>query len=68
MTAWPVLLDQALKYDEAGNLLSANLDLKNPNAAETIEHLPPQELVADIIKKERQILNLMAEIEQALRR
>ena len=56
-----------LKYDDAGNLLSANLDLKNPNAAEDIAHRPPEELVADIVKKERQILALMGEIEGLLR-
>ena len=57
---------EVLEYDDQSNLLSANLDLKNPNAAEAIEHLPPEELVADIIKKERQILALMDEIEQVL--
>jgi type I restriction enzyme M protein len=43
-----------------------NLDSKNPNAADTIEHMPPEQLVADIIHKERQILALMEEVEQAL--
>jgi type I restriction enzyme M protein len=64
--AWQVPIAEVLKYDDQGNLLSANLDLKNPNTAEAIEHLPPEELVADIINKERQILALMAEIEQTL--
>jgi type I restriction enzyme M protein len=57
---------EVLKYDDQGNLLSANLDIKNPNAAEAIEHRPPEDLVADIIKKERQILELMDEIGQTL--
>jgi type I restriction enzyme M protein len=65
--AWRAPVAEVLKYDDQGNLLSANLDVKNPNAAEAIEHLPPEELVADIIKKERQILMLMGEIEEALR-
>ena len=64
--AWSVAVDEVLKYDENGNLLSANLDIKNPNAAEAIEHLPPEELVADIIKKEREILVLVDEIIQVL--
>jgi type I restriction enzyme M protein len=64
--AWLVPVADVLKYDDVGNLLSANLDIKNPNAAEAIEHLPPEELVADIIKKEQQILSLMNEIEQVL--
>ena len=60
--AWKVPVEDVLKYDDAGNLLSANLDVKNPNAAEDIAHRPPKELVADIVKKEQQILALMAEI------
>ena len=43
-----------------------NLDRKNPNAAETLEHLPPEQLVAEIVAKERRILELMAEIEAEL--
>jgi type I restriction enzyme M protein len=64
--AWCIPVAEVLKYDDQGNLLSANLDIKNPNAAEAIEHRPPEDLVADIIKKERQILELMDEIGQTL--
>ncbi len=39
-----------------------NLDAKNPAAAETLDHRPPQELVADIVAKEQEILRLMQEI------
>ncbi len=39
-----------------------NLDAKNPNAAEALDHRPPGELVADIVNKEREILRLMEEI------
>jgi type I restriction enzyme M protein len=65
--AWKVSARDVLIYDEEGNLVSANLDIKNPNSTEAIEHLPPVQLVADIIDKERQILTLMGEIEQALK-
>jgi len=65
--AWKVSLADVLKYDASGALLSANLDLKNPSAAEDITHRPPEELVADIVKKEQQILALMAELEDLLR-
>jgi type I restriction enzyme M protein len=64
--AWSVSARDVLKYDQEGNLVSANLDIKNPHAAEAIEHLPPTRLVADIIEKERQILALMDEIERNL--
>ncbi|MDP9347723.1 MAG: type I restriction-modification system subunit M [Gemmatimonadota bacterium] len=43
-----------------------NLDVKNPNAASDFEHMPPEQLVEDIIKKEMRILEIMGEIRQAL--
>jgi len=64
--AWKVPVDEVLKYDEEGNLVSANLDLKNPNAGEDFEHVEPEKLVARIIQKEQQILAMMNEIQQAL--
>ncbi len=60
--AWKVKIADVLKYDEQGNLLSANLDMKNPNGGDEIEHRPPEELVAEIMEKERQILALLGEI------
>ena len=64
--AWRVPAAAVLKYDSAGNLLSVNLDIKNPNAVENFEHMPPEQLVADIIKKERRILEILAEVQQVL--
>ncbi len=43
-----------------------NLDLKNPNATQAIEHLPPEQLVEDILAKERRIIEIIEEIKQAL--
>jgi type I restriction enzyme M protein len=43
-----------------------NLDIKNPNAAEDLEHLPPERLVEDIQLKERRIIEIMAEIKGLL--
>lgn len=40
-----------------------NLDLKNPNSADALEHRPPHELVASILMKEREILRLMEQIQ-----
>jgi len=64
--AWKVSAADVLKYDEHRNLISVNLDLKNPNTAETLEHLPPEQLVSDIMEKERRILAIMGEIQQVL--
>lgn len=66
--AWRVAVDEVLTYDDAGALVGANLDVKNPNAGEDFEHMPPEELVADIVQKEEQILAIMAEIRSLLAR
>ncbi len=64
--AWKVAADDVLKYDDNGDLLSVNLDVKNPTSVEALEHLAPSDLAADIIEKERQILCLMEEIREEL--
>ncbi len=43
-----------------------NLDHKNPNSADALEHLPPEQLVQSILKKEREILSLMEEVENEI--
>ena len=48
----------------AGN--SYNLDLKNPSAAQDFEHLPPEQLLADIVHKEKRILALLEELQAEL--
>ncbi len=65
--AWKVAASSVLKYDDAGNLISVNLDIKNPNAKDDFEHLPPEQLAADILKKEQRIAEIMAEIQAVLR-
>jgi len=64
--AWRVRPEEVLKYDDAGLLVSANLDLKNPNAPQEAEHLPPEQLVGDILKKEQQIAEIVTEIRDIL--
>lgn len=60
--AWKVDVEDVLKYDEEDKIVSVNLDIKNPNIAKTLEHLPPAEIVNSIIYKERNILELMEEV------
>ena len=64
--AWKVKARDVLKYDESGRLVSVNLDIKNPTSAEVLEHLPPEQLVNDIVQKEQRILEIMGEIRQVL--
>ncbi len=40
-----------------------NLDQKNPNSVDALEHRPPLELVGSILGNEREILRLMEEIQ-----
>ena len=43
-----------------------NLDVKNPHAKADSEHLPPEQLVADILAKELQIADVMREVQALL--
>jgi type I restriction enzyme M protein len=64
--AWRVAAKDVLRYNEAGGLVSANLDIKNPRGKPDYEHLPPEQLVEDILKKEQRIAELMSEIKGLL--
>ena len=64
--AWKVAAKDVLKYDESGALVSVNLDIKSPNSKVELEHLPPEQLADDILKKEQRIAELMEEIKQTL--
>lgn len=57
--AWRVPVEQVVAN-------GYNLDVKNPNAKRDYEHLPPQELVEDILKKEQRIVELLQEIKEML--
>ena len=63
--SWKVPVGDILEYDD-DNLVSANLDIKNPNTAEALEHRPPEELIADILEKEGRIMQLISEIDHEL--
>ena len=56
---WKVPVEQILAND-------CNLDIKNPNGKTDLEHLPPEQLVEDILKKEHRIAEIMMEIKQML--
>lgn len=59
--AWKVPTKEILESN-------CNLDLKNPNAAPDFEHLPPEQLVEDILAKEERITEIMREIKDLLGR
>jgi type I restriction enzyme M protein len=64
--AWKIKAGDVLKYDENKNLISVNLDIKNPSSKDDFEHLPPEQLAKDILKKEERIAEIMREIGQSL--
>ncbi|MBI5192988.1 MAG: N-6 DNA methylase [Nitrospirae bacterium] len=57
--AWKVKVEDVISNNY-------NLDIKNPNSKDDFEHLPPERLVDDIVKKEQRILEIMADIRQVL--
>ena len=61
--AWKVDVKDVLKYDAEGKVVAADLDIKNPNSAEALVHLPPAEIANSIIHKEQRILELIREIQ-----
>jgi type I restriction enzyme M protein len=65
--AWRVRPENVLTYDNAGMLVSANLDLKNPNGPHEAKLKSPEQLVEDILLKERRIVEIMGEVREALR-
>ena len=60
--AWKVAISDILKYNDDGTLASCNLDQKNPNSEESLEHLPPSQLLLDILAKERRFIEIIEEI------
>ena len=48
---------------QKAKVVSADLDIKNPNSAEALVHLPPAEIANSIIHKEQRILELIREIQ-----
>jgi type I restriction enzyme M protein len=59
--AWKVPASEILKN-------GCNLDTKNPRGKVDFEHLPPEQLADDILKKEQRIAEIMGEIKTLLRK
>ena len=57
--AWKVSVEDILAHD-------CNLDIKNPRGKQDFEHLPPEQLVADILTKEQRIAEIMLEMKKML--
>jgi type I restriction enzyme M protein len=60
--AWKVSAKRLVQLDDQQRATACNLDIKNPHAGEIEDHRKPQEIVDEIIKREREILSLMDQI------
>jgi len=59
--------DQAWKVSSKELLANGcNLDRKNPSAKDDIAHLPPEDLAASILEKEKRIAEIMGNIRKLL--
>ena len=58
--AWKVPVEEIL-------VSNCNLDRKNPKAKDDLEHLAPEILIVNLLKKQKRIEELMADIQLALR-
>lgn len=45
-----------------------NLDIKNPNKPKAEEYRPPEEIITNVIKKEKRLLEIMHEIQEHIRK
>jgi type I restriction enzyme M protein len=57
--AWKVPAEDILKNN-------CNLDIKNPNGKQDLEHRPPEQLVDGILEKEQRILDILADMKKLL--
>jgi len=60
--AWKVPAADLLVRDNAGGVVSVNLDVSNPNRAADLAHRSPEDLIESILDKERQIADIMENI------
>lgn len=65
-SAWKVELKDVLLIDNEGKVLNVNLDLKNPNRKEEFEYREPSDLITSVMGKEKRIMQLMKEIDNAI--
>ncbi|WP_349370548.1 class I SAM-dependent DNA methyltransferase [Salinarimonas sp.] len=64
--AWRVDAAELVRRDAQGRVVACNLDLKNPHAAEEIDHRSPAEILDGVIAQETRILEIMRELRAAV--
>jgi type I restriction enzyme M protein len=64
--AWKVSGADLIEIDSSGQVVSCNLDLKNPILAGAIDHRAPYEILESLETKERRILAIIGDIKRTL--
>jgi len=65
--SWKVSASDVIHCNGEGNVVSVNLDIKNPNRIMDLEHLSPNQLVAGLYSKEQKILEIIEGISNRLK-
>lgn len=64
--AWRVSAKEVVEYDSRGNILAVNLDQKNPNTASGYAMQSPEQLIDDILEKEKRLSTVIGNIKKSL--
>jgi type I restriction enzyme M protein len=65
--AWKITASEVLSYsDDAKRIPLVNLDVKNPNGKSRVTHLPPDQIMASIIARQKKIQSIVAELDSLL--
>lgn len=61
--AWKVNVKDVVLLDDKSTLINVNLDVKNPHRKGELSYSQPEDLINSIIEKEKQVMELLAEIQ-----
>lgn len=65
--SWKVNVNDVLEYNDEGNIIAVNLDVKNPTKENLIRYEHPEKLINDILKNENNVMEVMNEINDLLK-
>jgi type I restriction enzyme M protein len=66
--AWKVNSKDVIEFNEAGQVISVNLDIKNPSRTGEVESRTTTEIINSILVNEKKVFDLIKEIESTINR
>jgi type I restriction enzyme M protein len=66
--SWRVSVNEVLLYDGEGKLISANLDIKNPNIEKGFIQIQPEVLIEEVIDDGKRIQEILQDIKSILKK